>query len=97
MPHRSLFKLLMCGVAIGTAFTAPPAARGGLVVKAGYDLLTTDAGDSRLVSSTSWGFPYGTYDFGGTIGTQNTGQTDTIIQRLSDASIPGSYGMAIRF
>lgn len=41
------------------------------------------------------GVPLGTFDFGGTVGVQSVGNTDTIIQRLApDAEISGAPGTA---
>jgi hypothetical protein len=51
------------------------------VVLPGYDLFTTDASSS--FGGLNWqGVPLETYNFGGSIGMQNVGETDTIIQRL---------------
>ncbi len=50
-------------------------------VSLGWDLLTTDP--ATLIDGFNWaGVPLGTYNFGGSIGVQNVGQTDTIMQRL---------------
>ncbi len=47
----------------------------------GWDLFTTDPATS--IDGFNWvGVPLGTYNFGGSIGVQNVGLTDTIMQRL---------------
>lgn len=52
-------------------------------VDAGYDLFQTIPGTS-FQGAPFEGVPVGTYNFGGAIGVQNTGETDTIVQRLSN-------------
>jgi hypothetical protein len=57
----------------------------------GYDLFTTDP--STSFDGLNWaGVPLGTYNFGGSIGAQWVGATDTIMQRLGtwNSTTPGS-------
>ena len=54
-------------------------------VDAGYDLFQTDPGTS-FQGAPLGGVPVGTYNFGGAIGVQGVGLTDTIVQRLADAN-----------
>jgi hypothetical protein len=63
-----------------------PSARADVVLP-GYDLFTTSAGTS-FQGVPFQGVPLGTFNFGGTVGVQNTGTTDTIIQRLDSVSSP---------
>jgi hypothetical protein len=55
----------------------------------GYDLFQTQDGTS-FDGIPFIGVPLGTYNFGGSIGVQNTGFTDTIIQRLTEATAPST-------
>lgn len=57
-------------------------------VDAGYDLFSSDSG-TQFMSQPFEGVPLQTFNFGGAIGVQNTGETDTIVQRLANAT-PGS-------
>ena len=73
---------------LGIIFASSPHASGAnLVVDAGYDLLTTLPG-TNFAGFDFMGVPLNTFDFGGSIGTKNVSSTDTIIQRLSNASAP---------
>ncbi|HME72507.1 MAG TPA: PEP-CTERM sorting domain-containing protein [Myxococcota bacterium] len=58
-------------------------------VAPGYDLFQTDASTFFAGLGNLMGVPVGSYNFGGSIGVQSTGLTDTIIQRTGDAT-PGS-------
>ncbi len=62
-------------------------------VLAGYDLLQTQSG-TTIDGLQLQGVPIGSYNFGGSLGVQNVGNTDTIIQRLADAVAPGLPGTA---
>ncbi len=53
-------------------------------VFAGYDLFETQSGTTFLGTPLK-GVPVNSYNFGGVIGTQNVGTTDTIVQRLNNA------------
>ena len=87
---------LACGV-VASAFFLVPAAKAGptsIRVRAGYDLLQTDSSNTTFPGlGNLMGVPVGSYNFGGSVGTVDTGQTDTIVQRLADAvtsSLPGT-------
>jgi len=73
---------------------------GGLAAHAdsvapGYDLLSTQPG-TVFFGTPFDGVPLGTYNFGGSIGVQNVGPVDTIIERFPGVSSPGgSVGLAI--
>ena len=57
-------------------------------VGAGWDLFFTQ--NSTEFMGLNWeGVPLGSFDFGGSIGTQNTGGVDTIVQRIDQASVAG--------
>lgn len=66
----------------------PGAVRADFTVLPGWDLLTTEAGTS-VGGVPFTGVPLGTFNFGGAIGVQPTGTTDTIVQRLAPAVAPG--------
>jgi hypothetical protein len=55
-------------------------------VHPGWDLLGTFAG-TTFNGVPFVGVPLGSYNFGGTIGVQDVGATDTIVQRLGTASL----------
>jgi hypothetical protein len=62
-------------------------APGATTVNAGFDLFQTQASGTMFNGVNFMGVPLGTYNFGGSIGTQNTGNTDTIVQRLASSSV----------
>lgn len=62
--------------------------QAGTSVDPGWDLFTT-AGGTTFMGVPFIGVPVGSYDFGGVIGVQPTGLTDTIVHRLTGASAPG--------
>jgi hypothetical protein len=85
---RARFTLAIFVCAIG-AYAFP--ALGQTDVLPGYDLLETTAG-TNFAGEPFEGVPIGSYNFGGAIGVQNVGETDTIIQRPNTSSIPGNSG-----
>ncbi|MBX9789971.1 MAG: hypothetical protein K2Y37_13720 [Pirellulales bacterium] len=64
-----------------------------VVVDTGWDLFET-APPTFFMGIPFQGVPLGTFNFGGSIGVQNVGSTDTIVQRLSPASVPSAPGTA---
>ena len=81
----------MLGLAMVAATWSQPAARADWVVKAGYDLFQTVPADTSFPGlGNLMGVPLGTFDFGS--GAVGTGLTDTIVQRLSDISVPPTAG-----
>ncbi len=60
-------------------------ANAGPVVNPGYDLFESLTG-ATFGGGAFQGVPIGAFNFGGTIGVQNVGVTDTIIQRLAPAT-----------
>jgi hypothetical protein len=84
----------ICAAAIGIAFCCQPReVRSDTVsVAAGYDLFETMGGSSFPGLGDLMGVPLGNFNFGGAIGNQNVGNTDTIIQRLQAATVtaPGA-------
>lgn len=58
-------------------------------VDAGYDLFESLPGTS-FAGTPMTGVPLSTFNFGGSIGTKNVGNTDTIIQRLSPVTPTGT-------
>jgi hypothetical protein len=89
---------IFAAVALITAIVLPQAASAGVIgVDAGYDLYQTDIGTYINIGTGNIplvGVPIGTYNFGGTIGVQNVGPTDTIVQRLATAAPAGVPGTA---
>ena len=73
------------GVAAFWAILDIAIATGATTINAGYDLLETVAG-TTFGGVASQGVPLGSFNFGGTIGTQAVGTTDTIVHRLSATS-----------
>lgn len=69
--------LLFCG-SVASAIINPQ-------VDAGYDLFQSITGTS-FQGIPFTGVPIGNYNFGGTIGVQDTDLTDTIVQRLANAT-----------
>jgi hypothetical protein len=59
-----------------------------LVVNAGFDLSHTLNGGALLLGTSFSGAPLGSFDFGGSIGVQSTGNVDTIIRRLGTVTVP---------
>jgi hypothetical protein len=82
--RRALLALLLGTLAI---FASPSDGRADLTVDQGYDLLHTLPGTSFMGVDFK-GVPYGTFDFGAPFGVQNVGNADTIVHRLSDATVP---------
>jgi hypothetical protein len=78
------------GLAVCALVSAAPAALAVIPVTdvlPGYDLFESIAG-TQFMGEPFEGVPIGSYNFGGSIGVQNTGPTDTIVQRLATASVP---------
>jgi hypothetical protein len=84
MNRQFLSVVFVCALTLGARSVF---AVGVTTVLPGYDLFQTDAG-TQFMGQPFTGVPVGTYNFGGTIGVQNVGDTDTIIQRLSSTNIP---------
>jgi hypothetical protein len=87
---------IACGFVASAFFLIPVAkASPDVRVRAGYDLLQTDASNTTFPGlGNLMGVPLDTFNFGGSVGTVNTGQTDTIVQRLADAVAPSLPGTA---
>jgi hypothetical protein len=83
---------LMWGMAIGISVCGGTSecSAAGLTVAAGYDLFQTEPGTSFMGVDFT-GVPLVSYNFGGTVGIQLTGPTDTIIQRPSNVTV-GAVG-----
>ena len=92
-------QLILIRAAFAAAFlfaglALPSVSRAVPIVDSGYDLLTTQSG-TTFAGAPFEGVPLGTFNFGGTIGVQNVGNTDTIIQRLAPATGPSSQTIPI--
>jgi hypothetical protein len=77
------FRVLVVVVVVIGVFVA--GAAQAAIVAPGWDLLETAPG-TQFMGAPFVGVPLGTYDFGGTIGVQNVGTTDTIVQRLAPSN-----------
>lgn len=71
-----------------------PAVINAQQVDAGYSLYQAEPGTS-FDGVDFKGVPLGNYNFGGAIGVQNVGNTDTIVQRTADAT-PGSSTVGLQ-
>jgi len=93
MFRRSFFHKLIWAMAITIAVWGRPGEcrAAGLTVAAGYDLFQSvtgvGSGGTNFMGVDFTGVPLNTFNFGGTIGVQNVGPTDTIIQRLSTVTV----------
>jgi len=94
MHHRSFFRFILQSLAIFAATRMLAETRADTVsVAVGYDLFESVGNASNFPGLGSlMGVPIGNYNFGGAIGLQNVGNTDTIIQRLQAATVtaPGA-------
>lgn len=92
--HYNSLKQIARSCLLGVALAWPSTSRADLTVHSGWDLLATGSG-----TTVNWvpfqGVPLGTFDFGGSIGLQNVGNTDTIIYRPTDTT--GSAGGTVAF
>ena len=92
MIPRSLRMVSVCGVfGLAAILLTPGESRAGFHVAAGYDLFQTDSSGTSITGlGNLMGVPLGTYNFGGSIGVQNVGNADTIIQRTMDVTGSGA-------
>jgi hypothetical protein len=82
-------------IAISIAASLSVSISRASTVAAGYDLYETNAADTSFSGlGNLMGVPLGTFNFGGTVGVQNTGPTDTIIQRNAAATVASPPGTA---
>lgn len=72
---------------LGVLVGAPSVARASAIVAPGWSLFETLPG-TTFQGIPFVGVPIGLFDFGGAIGVQNTGSTDTIVRRLQEANAP---------
>ncbi len=88
MRYQTIKRIAGLGLVV-VALATPSAVQASLTVHSGWDLFVTGSGSHDLLTGTYWqGVPLGTYDFGGSIGVQDVGMTDTIVQRLTGATAP---------
>lgn len=73
-----------------TALLLSPACRAEDVVAPGWDLFMTLNPPTSLAGVPLNGVPLESFDFGGTLGVQDVGLTDTIMQRLGPANAPST-------
>jgi hypothetical protein len=80
--HVLALGTLICGL-------GSPLSSRAVLVDAGWDLFTTVG--TTYFNAMNWqGVPLGTYNFGGAIGSQSVGNTDTIMQRVN--AVPDGGG-----
>jgi hypothetical protein len=84
--------IVMAGAVLLSGLCLPTPTRADVSVPAGYDFFTTDPSGTTFGGVNFQGVPLGTY------GPLNVGSTDTIIQRLSDVTVPagGSVSVSIQ-
>jgi hypothetical protein len=87
MRNQSI-KHLAALVVLLAALACPTTTRADLTVHSGWDLLWTQPG-TQFLGDPYVGVPLLNYNFGGTIGSKYVGLTDTIVQRLPNATVPG--------
>jgi PEP-CTERM motif len=100
MIPRSLRMVSACGVfGLAAILLMPTEGRAGFDVAPGYDLFQTVPTTYFPPLGALTGVPLGTYNFGGSVGLQNTGTADTIIQRTTAAtgsvSTPGTSPLVV--
>ncbi len=77
-------------VAILSSYLLPVGeSQASVIVNPGWDLFVTDSATNTFAGFAFEGVPLDPFDFGGSIGVQNVGATDTIVQRLDQAVGPG--------
>jgi hypothetical protein len=87
MRNRFIKHFAASGV-LAAALAGPSAVQASFTVASGWDLFTTATPATTFNYVPFQGVPLGTFDFGGSIGVQNVGNTDTIIQRPTNISGP---------
>jgi hypothetical protein len=86
MGSRSIRNAVVAGLVAVIVALASPSSSQALTVDPGWDLFQTVVPQTTFLGDVYKGVPLGTFNFGGTIGVQPTGPTDTIVQRLSAAT-----------
>jgi hypothetical protein len=91
---RHVIVLAAASLLIGLCLPTPSRALPS--VYEGYDLFDTWP-DGTMFDSVRWrGLPLSIFNFGGALGIQNVGATDTIIQRLAPAiTVPGTFNLQV--
>jgi hypothetical protein len=83
---KAFLSILPFGFCFLFILFSPSQSLASLIIDAGYDLLltvpTTQFGGQSYV-----GVPCSTFDFGGSIGVENVGLTDTIVYRTQNATV----------
>jgi hypothetical protein len=88
---RHVIVLAAASLLTGLCLPTPSLA---LPVYPGYDLFDTVPDGTIFDGFNFPGVPLGTFNFGGALGIQNVGATDTIIQRLAPAiTVPGTFNL----
>jgi len=90
MRHQTFSRVVVPEIAgVLVALASTNAAHAQVTVETGWDLFETV--QPTTFAGVPWeGVPLGPLDFGGTIGVQDTGATDTIVERLNPASVPSA-------
>lgn len=83
LSYRALYIIL----GLVTALLPLQSVQAMTVVESGWDLFETTT-PTQFLGFDFEGVSLGTFDFGGTIGEQNTGTADTIVERIDPATVP---------
>lgn len=85
--------LTSLGLVVAVAVSATPGiSQADYIIEPGFDLFKTDSANINLPVlgiEPFQGVPLVSYDFGGSAGVKSTGNTDTIVQRIDQASVAG--------
>ena len=94
MKERRIMRLKhLIGLVVGTVAFYASSAFAQTDVLPGYDLFESLPA-TEFMGQPFQGVPIGNYNFGGIIGVKNTDLTDTIVQRLSTASVASTPNTA---
>jgi len=85
--RASLFRLFMF---VGVICCSELPSRADFTVHTGWDLFNTPAHNATFGNQDFQGVSLGSFNFGGSIGIKPVGDTDTIVQRLQNATVSGA-------
>lgn len=84
--RKTILTIFICSCVSLVVLFCPSQSLASLTVHSGWDLLVT-LPSTQFQGQNYAGVPYSTFNFGGTIGTQNVGITDTIMYRTQNATV----------
>lgn len=88
MKYRLFKHMVVLGLVIAlVALLSQRTGRAEIIVETGWDMFETTQ-PTTFAGVGFEGVPLGFFDFGGIIGVQSTGTTDSIVERLQVASVP---------